>query len=301
MTVTQRPYQSSADLYEIGNLLRRAYAAQPNWNTYSFARFDIWAPRRIADEVLFDKLEWQQDFQLWETGDKLIGVVFFEAPSDAVFISDPAHPDLIESMLDRAEAHYREKGNDQPLMIEAMESNVARSDLMQARGYTLFPGYFIHRHKQLDPNKIEPVNLPPGFSIKPIETNEDRWLYPNAVQSVFNRSVTVEQDEFLKQTPSYVPELNLLVWSDQHEIAAFCTVWIDPVNHYAEFEPVGTVPSFQKRGLGSALLAHAHNRLRDMGCPLATVQSWSTSEGANKVYQGAGLLPYDNQLNWIKS
>jgi ribosomal protein S18 acetylase RimI-like enzyme len=301
MTTTQRFFQSTADLYELGHLLRRAYAVQPNWNTYSFARFDIWIQRRIADEVLFSKAEWQQDFQLWESNGNLIGTVFFESPSDAALIGDPAHPDLIPSMLAWAEAHYRGKSADQPLMIEALKSNVARCDLLKSRGYTLFPGYFIHRQKRLDPSEIEPVILPPGFSIKPIESEDDRRLYPSAVQSVFKRHATAEQDEFLKNAPSCVPELNLLVWSDQHEIAAFCTVWIDPVNRYAEFEPVGTVPSFQKRGLGSALLAYAHNRLREMGCPLATVQSWSESIGANKVYQGAGLLPKDQQLNWVKA
>ncbi len=301
MNIHQRSYQGQADLFVIGDLIRRAYAAQPNWNTYSFARFDIWAQRRMADEVLFNKAEWQKDFQLWERGSNLIGAVFFESPSDAVLIGDPAYPEMIESLLDWAEARYHEKGSDQPLMIETMESNTARCDLMKARGYTLYPGYFIHRHKPLDPREIEPVTLPPGFSIRLLATDEDRRLYPIAAQSVFNRSATAEQDEFLKQAPSCVPELNLLVWSEQHEIAAFCTVWIDPVNHYAEFEPVGTVPSFQKRGLGSALLAYAHNRLREMGCPLATVQSWSLSEGANKLYQGVGLLPKDLQLNWVKS
>jgi len=301
MTIVQRSYNTSIDLYAIGNLIRRAYAAQPNWNTYSFARFDIWMQRRIADEVLFNKPEWQQDFQLWENDGDLIGAVFFESPSDAALIGDPAHPELIELMLDWAEARYRSKNSDQPLMIEALESNVARCDLLKSRGYTLYPGYFIHRRKPLDPVEVEEVNLPLGFSIKPIETDKDRRLYPVAVQSVFNRSPTVEQDEFLKQAPSYTPELHLAVWSDHNEIAAFCTVWIDPVNHYAEFEPVGTVPSFQQRGLGSALLAYAHNHLREKGCPLATVQSWSTSEGANKLYQAAGLLPKDQQLNWVKA
>jgi GNAT superfamily N-acetyltransferase len=285
----------------MGNLLRRAYAVQPNWNTYSFARFDIWEQRRSADVALFNKSDWQQDIQLWENNGALIGAVFFESPTDAALISDPAYPELDTALLDWAEARYRAKGSDQPLMIEALESNVDRCELLQARGYTLFSGHFIHRHKPLDPDEIEPVNLPPGFSIKPIETAEDRRLYPVAVQSVFNRHATVEEDEFLKQAPSCVPELNLLVWSEQREIAAFCTVWIDPVNHYAEFEPVGTVPRFQKRGLGSALLACAHNRLRAKGCPLATVQSWSASEGANKLYQAAGLLPHDHQLNWVKT
>jgi GNAT superfamily N-acetyltransferase len=301
MTDNRRPYQSNADLYEMGNLIRRAYAAQPNWNTYSFARFDIWMQRRLADEVLFHKADWQQDIHLWESDGKLIGTVFFESPSDAALIGDPAYPDLLPLMFDWAEARYRTKNSDQPLMIEAMESNVTRCDLLKSRGYTLYPSYFIHRHKLLDPNEIEPVNLPPGFHIQPIETEEDLRLYPSAVQSVFNRHATAEQDEFLKDTPSYTPDLHLAVWSDHNEIAAFCTVWIDPVNHYAEFEPVGTVPSFQKRGLGSALLAYAHNRLREKGCPLATVQSWSTSEGANKFYQGAGLLPHDHQLNWVKA
>jgi ribosomal protein S18 acetylase RimI-like enzyme len=257
--------------------------------------------RRIADEVLFHKTDWQQDVQLWESDGNLIGAVFFESPSDAALIGDPAHPALIGSLLDWAEAHYRAQGSDQPLMIESMESNVVRCDLLKSCGYTMYPEYFIHRHKPLDFDVVELVNLPPGFSIKPLETDEDRRLYPVAVQSVFNRSATVEQNEFLKQAPSYTPELHLAVWSDHNEIATFCTVWIDPVNHYAEFEPVGTVPRFQKRGLGSALLAYAHNRLREMGCPLATVQSWSTSEGANKLYQAAGLLPKDQQLNWVKS
>ncbi len=150
----------------------------------------------------------------------------------------------------------------------------------------------------LDPKVIEPVNLPSGYSFKLLDTRVICRSIMRAVFAVFGRSGTEESDPFLANAPSYVPELDLMVLSDQHEIAAFCTVWIDPVNHYAEFEPVGTVPSFQKRGLGSALLAEACNRLRKLGCPLVTVQSWSTAEGANKLYQGAGLLPKDNQLNW---
>lgn len=299
MTLHHRPYQRSIDLLSIGQLIRGAYAIAPNWNTYSFARFDIWAQRRISDEVLLKETAWQSDVRLWETGDGLlVGAVFFESDRDAMLIGHPDWPDLIEPMLDYAEARYLEKGSTEPLMIEAMESNVARCELLKSRGYTLYSGHFIHRHKPLDPAVIEPVNLPPGFSIKSMATRADLEQYLPAVFAVFGRSGTVDSDPFLTQAPSYVPELDLMVMSDQNEVASFCTVWVDPVNHYAEFEPVGTVPSFQKRGLGLALLAHAANRLRAMGCALVTVQSWSTSEGANKLYQAAGLLPKDNQLNW---
>ncbi|MBP7687696.1 MAG: GNAT family N-acetyltransferase [Thermoflexales bacterium] len=298
MNLTHRPYQRSIDLLSIGQLIRGAYAIAPNWNTYSFARFDIWAQRRLSDEALLNDRAWQRDFRLWETADGLLaGAVFFESDRDAVLIGHPDWPDLIEPMLAYAEARYVEKGSPEPLMIEAMESNVARCELLTARGYALFQGHFIHRHKVLDPQVIEPVSLPSGYSFK-LLARGDLPQYLRAVFAVFGRSGTVESDPFLANAPSYVPELDLMVLSDQHEIAAFCTVWVDPVNHYAEFEPVGTVPSFQKRGLGSALLAEACNRLRQLGCPLVTVQSWSTAEGANKLYQGAGLLPKDNQLNW---
>ena len=293
-----RSYQRSLDLLNIGQLIRGAYAISPNWNTYSFARFDIWAQRRLSDEVLLNQTDWQTDFRLWETETgELAGAVFFESDRDAVLIGHPDWPELIEPMLDYAEARYLEKGSAEALMIEAMESNAARCELLKSRGYTLYNGHFIHRHKPLDPNVVESVKLPPGYAIK-VLTRGELPQYLQAVFAVFGRSGTVESDPFLSNAPSYVPELDLMVMSDQNEIAAFCTVWVDLVNHYAEFEPVGTVPSFQQRGLGSALLAYAHNQLRAMGCPLATVQSWSTSEGANKLYQAAGLLPKDNQLNW---
>jgi ribosomal protein S18 acetylase RimI-like enzyme len=301
MTFHSRPYQRRIDLSNIGQLIRGAYAIAPNWNTYSFARFDIWAQHRIGDEVLLHETAWQSDFRLWETGaGVLVGAVFFESARDAVLIGHPDWPEVLAPMLDYAEARYRERASSESLMIEALESNVDRCKLLKSRGYELFPGYFIHRHKPLAGTPVEPVNWPPGFTVKQLATREDLAQYLPAVFAVFGRSGTLESEPFLNQAPSYVPELNLMVMSDQNEVAAFCKVWIDPVNHYAEFEPVGTVPSFQKRGLGSALLAYASNRLRELGCPLVTVQSWNESVGANKLYQGAGLLPKDNQLNWCR-
>lgn len=259
MTLDHRPYQRSIDLLSIGQLIRGAYAIAPNWNTWSFACFDIWAQRRISDEVLLKDVAWQSDIRLWETETgELAGAAFFESDRDAVLIGHPDWPELIEPMLDYAEAQYQAKGNAEPLMIEAMESNVARCELLKARGYDLFPGYFIHRHKPLSNTPPEPVNLPAGFSIKQLATRADLERYLPAVFAVFGRSGTIEPDPFLSQAPSYVPELDLMVMSDQNEVVAFCTVWIDPVNHYAEFEPVG----------------------------------------ANKLYQGTGLLPKDNRLNW---
>jgi ribosomal protein S18 acetylase RimI-like enzyme len=102
----------------------------------------------------------------------------------------------------------------------------------------------------------------------------------------------------IRRAPSNIDELHLNVVNEQNQIAAFCSVWLDPENKVAEFEPVGTVPQFQKQGLAAALMANACNRLRELNCPQADVESWSESIGANKLYSAGGFLEQDRLYSW---
>jgi ribosomal protein S18 acetylase RimI-like enzyme len=155
------------------------------------------------------------------------------------------------------------------------------------------------REKFLSGTNMEPVNLPAGYKIEIMK--HSNWIsYFIAVNAVFNMMDNVDSFRSILQGPSNVPELHLNVVSDNNEIAAFCSVWLDRENNVASFEPVGTVPQFQKMGLGAALLAHASNKLREMRCPLVTVESWSESIGANKLYSAAGMVEIDSMYNWKK-
>lgn len=157
----------------------------------------------------------------------------------------------------------------------------------------------IVREKQLAGTPPEPVNLAQGCSISVL--NKFEWQnYFCAVHAVFNMMDTVEAFLSIHQAPSNRHELHLNVLTDRNEIAAFCSVWLDRENNVAEFEPVGTVPQFQKRGLGAALPAHACNRLQEMNCPRVKVESWSESVGANKLYSACGLIDKDRIYSWKK-
>jgi hypothetical protein len=166
------------------------YATRPNWNTYSFARLDIWAQRRIADEVLFNKAEWQQDFQLWEMNGILIGAVFFESPSDAALIGDPAHrlispcsigPKVVITKAD-------------PLMIEALKQRRAlRSD--EIAWLHALSGSFIRRHSR----SIRTDRTGEPAAGLQHQADRDGGRPPTVSRRrtvVFHRSATVEQDEF---------------------------------------------------------------------------------------------------------
>jgi GNAT superfamily N-acetyltransferase len=110
-----------------------------------------------------------------------------------------------------------------------------------ARGYERIGGYTIPREKRLDPMWPEPARLPPGFRL--------------TTQAVFGHSGgTVEADEIVRQCPSFVQDLGVTVLDENDAVVSFAEAWLDSETNVAEFEPVGTIPSHQKLGLGSAVV-----------------------------------------------
>ena len=52
------------------------------------------------------------------------------------------------------------------------------------------------------------------------------------------------------RSPVYDRDLDIVAVSADDRIGAFCIVWMDAVNRVGLFEPVGTHPDFQRKGLG---------------------------------------------------
>ena len=298
MKIVSRGYHSVDDLYAIGKLVRRAWAQQPGLNAWSFCRFDIWAQRRISDADALGETRWQKELRLWldESGEA-VGASFAPEPAGPrgqpgrrVLVLHPAHTCLAEAMLDELET-----GGE--VEVEVFQSNHWLGDLLQSRGYRPATDCMIARQKTLGDSLAEAVELPPGYRIGVLRPAEVPRYFV-AVNAVFNRMDTAAAFRSILRAPSSVPELHLNVLSPDDDIAAFCSVWLDRENNVAEFEPVGTTPRFQRKGLAQALLAHACNRLREMGCPLVRVEAWSKSEAANRLYALSGLEEVDRMFVW---
>ena len=294
-----RTYRSAADLAFVGALVRRAYAERPLWNGWTFARWDIWSHRRLAAAQLEGSTAWRDDVALWEDGGELVAAAFIgESPRDGVVVCDPSHADLAPELLAWVEERHAANGSAGALRVEIGAANPELALAAAARGYERIGGYSIPREKRLDPLGAEPVRLPPGFRIATLE-NEDIARYQLAVQAVFGHpGGTVEADEIVRQCPSFVPELGVTVLDEHDAVVSFAEAWLDHDNDVAEFEPVGTIPSHRKLGLGSAVMREVENRLRRLGCPLATVYSWSEMEGANRLYDSLGYRRAGRQEGW---
>ncbi len=300
VTIQPRRYESVADLLEIGALLRRAYARDLHCNAWSPARFDIWAQRRIADGESFGRRDWQEATGLWEdAGGALVGAAFFDRGCEAGLIVDPERRELAAVMLDWLEArHEASRLDGRSPAVEALQGNAQLAALLQARGYARSADFMTHRKKPLAGTPDEPVRLPPGFELRQLQAAEDLERHRAAVKVVFRFEDTADAYRSVQRAPSYIPELDLVAVSPQGEVAAFCSLWLDRVNNIAEFEPVGTVPEYRRRGLAAALLATGANRLRAMGVAAVAVDSWSESPAANQLYAGAGFVPWDCAHSW---
>ncbi|MBN9387137.1 MAG: GNAT family N-acetyltransferase [Chloroflexi bacterium] len=304
MKFEQRLYHDRQDLYAVATLLRETYQKDPSWNAWSCFRYDIWAQRRVGDELVFGKTGWQKDFFLWEDSTGRLGGALFYDQNIAVIICLPEFFDLYAEILAQAELHSAQMGSAKnPLAVELLESNPVNAlrELFETRGFRKEDGYMICREKQLENTAFEPVLLPPGYRLKTLQTDEELAKFFGAVKAVFNFQDDPAVYRLVQQAPSFSPDLDLLILSEQGEVASFCTVWVDKALGYAEFEPVGTVEAFRQLGLGKAILTEAFNRLRRVGCPLVTVASYSGADPANALYSSAGLEPVDKLYTWQKT
>ena len=77
--------------------------------------------------------------------------------------------------------------------------------------------------------------------------------------------------------------------ADNGNLAAFTMAWWDPVARVGEFEPVGTHPEHQRRGLGKALLAHALRRYRQAGARVVQVDSSADNVASEALYRSLGF------------
>jgi ribosomal protein S18 acetylase RimI-like enzyme len=65
------------------------------------------------------------------------------------------------------------------------------------------------------------------------------------------------------------------------------------VNKVGLFEPVGTHPDFQRKGLGKALLTEALRRMKAEGMETAIVSTYVDSPAANRIYESVGFKKDD--------
>lgn len=306
MKLTLRNYQTDEDHWRVRQFLREVFLLNDrrelSWPLY---RWDYWrwhVHENIfhfpLDEVVF----------LWETADgRLAAVCNPDGQGEAFLQVHPAFqtPELEAELIAVAEmqlAAPRAEGG-RRLVLWSPQTNLARQALLTQRGYTResYPEYQRRRAMYLP---IPVVALPTGYSLRAVGELDEHparsWVswkafHPNEPDEAYGGW---EWYRNVQRAPLYRRDLDLVAVAPDGTLAAFCTLWFDDVTRTAAFEPVGTHPDYQRKGLGRALMAEGLRRVRDLGATLCTVGSYSEAAGA--LYAALGFTEFDLSEPWVK-
>ena len=132
--------------------------------------------------------------------------------------------------------------------------------------------------------------LPSGYRIRPLAGSDEIPARVEVHRAAFAPSkLTVEKYERLQTLPHYRTDDDLVVEGPDGSLAAFAMAWWDPDARVGEFEPVGTHPEHQRRGLSRALLTWGLRRYAERGARIVQVYSDAANAASEALYAAVGF------------
>jgi GNAT superfamily N-acetyltransferase len=306
MKTTIRNYQTEEDYWCIREFLREVSLLNDRHDfSWSLLRWDYWRWHGI-ENMFHYKLE--EVITLWEAAGQIVAVLTPESIGEAFFQIRPSchSAELLCEMLEVAErklANTKEDGKKE-LIAWVNAEDAVHKEILAQRGYVRSKFFAEHMRRRPFSKPIPDSVLPAGYTVRALgEENElpaRSWLS----WKVFHPEEPDEKYEGwtwyynIQRVPIYRRDLDIVAVAADGELAAFCTVWFDDITRRAVFEPVGTHPNHQKRGLGKAVMSEGLRRAQRLGATLATVSSYSA--GAHALYDSMGFTDVDILEPWIR-
>jgi len=145
--------------------------------------------------------------------------------------------------------------------------------------------------QSLDRELPEPA-VPDGYIVRSVTGPAEIPARVEVHRAAFAPSkLTVEMYGLLVRLAPYRYDLDAVVEAPDGTFAAFTMAWLDAEASLGYFEPVGTHPDHQRRGLGKAVNTYALRRLRDEGAREAMVYSALGNVGSDALYRSVGFRP----------
>lgn len=290
-----RPYQTENDLDAMRDLLRQgrlanngSYYVHPGdlnwWLFYPPLAHDLWGSIYLWDDPQ-------------EEG-RILGWALI--PPDGWTIDVVLRPDLRGQPLAWEMVHWvarrawrlaKSAGCEHSGMFWVSEQDMLLRNWLLGQGYELAERY-VHMVCHLS-HPLPAAPLPEGILVRSSQGLAEVRQRARAQYGAFDSSADFERyvarfTRFM-QSPVYDPDCDVVAVSPEGQIGAFCIVWPDPLTGVGLFEPVGTHPDFQRKGLGKAVMREALERLRQRGMAQAILTTPQDNLPATQLYQSVGF------------
>ncbi|HEU0297620.1 MAG TPA: GNAT family N-acetyltransferase [Anaerolineales bacterium] len=238
---------------------------------------------------------WQSQIRLWTENDRLIGWTLLSPDEKAFDVytipslrGDPCEAEML------ARAVEEMSGLDEINNSWVAEHDEVRIQWFEQHDFQKADHHMVHFQRPLA-GSLDGPPLPDGFSLRSSRGPEDARLRSVASHAAFGSNKPFEEYwprtlRFM-QSPVYVPEHEIFVMAPDPDgqVAAYCIIWTDELTGIGHFEPVGTHPDFQRKGLGKSLLFEGLRRLKSEGMTEADVCTNYDNPAAIPLYKSVGF------------
>ena len=315
MTIHMRPYAGAADLQRILDLKQTCTTPENLYDapTPSELRTLLTPlPQRDAGErPLWEEEQGrvtghlrrraltQQATMLWEEADGSLVAYALIAPPSTVLIFQ-VHPQARGSGLEaqilawamaRVQEQARQRGRTFSLWCRCHEYETERRLLLEEAGFRPLPAKDLRLVCSLD-IPLPVSHLPAGFALRYGVHGEELERYQELHQAVFD-GIGMRLD--YHHSPTYEPDLDLITVDAAGMFVALCLCQLHRVaDHGGEYTVgeigvIGTRPSYQRQGLGRALLLAGMHRLTQRGATRVYLETELAETPALRLFTSLGF------------
>ena len=281
--LTQRPARSLDDLRLAGQVTSRAWQAGAPLVAATPAGIEWWHASTSPDLLEVHLRLWSDDGEdvawTWHDADEIEWHVWTGQPD--------RDPEVFRTILETASR----EGGARPIGTFTAEDDPATIDVLVDLGFVPADRRLSQFQWRPDRDAAPPdVEVPDGYRIRPLAGAEEIRARVEVHRAAFTPSrLTVEKYRRLFTLPHYRLEDDLVVEAPDGSLAAFAMAWWDPDGRVGEFEPVGTHPDHQRKGLSRALLAWGLRRYAARGARVVQVYSHATNQASEALYEAVGF------------
>ena len=252
-------------------------------------------------------VDWSSRIRIWSLGGEPAGWGWFKPPASLDWFVRPGLNGAEQSAIrDEILAWHRERARgvaaeppaaddpgepgtaDPAVDVWAADGSPEAAFLVE-RGWTPTDVALTQFVQPLD-LELDPPRVPDGYVLRSLRGPEDIPARVDVHRAAFAPSrMTVAKYEIATRQEHYAFERDIVLESADGTFAAFALCWADPVGSIGEFEPVGTHPDHQRRGLGRVIMRHGLRLMREAGLRDALVFSLRANAASEALYRSAGF------------
>jgi hypothetical protein len=250
-----RDYRGAMDLPELVRFSQRIWTPDNRWHIGDLAWDLGLSPEGRAD--------WR--IALWERGGQIVGVGWLTLPDQLSVVIGAREAAILDVAIT-----WAEQTAGAPITITVLDREKWLVDPLVSRGYAadLDGHFFVAMTRGLADLPAVPA-LPGGYAIRPV--GDDLGARAALHRGVWGGAMTDEVFGAMTRRWPYQRRFDWVVQAPDGTLVSYLLGWYDEVNRVGEFEPVGTLADYRRKGLSRAAGIALLHAFRDAGGERALV------------------------------